>query len=514
MTILYKKRPYIEKPRIVLRPDFNHEQLQDCNAWWPFLTGGRDLTHDIISDIAATNTGGEYLDGSIEFRGGSDRWNVAEADNPLRSALGFSEHTLFIDFYSTETNALRRLVSNGRANDFEIGPNFSGVTVAGVPTNHLGFYAQGSFGWTDLGAIALGQRHRVLIRASSTQGVEAFIDGVRTFDSATNWTNSVDGTFELSSLYSGTTDCDCNVFDLRLWTTWLDDSRVEDIFRNQWAPFERKIWVPLPAAGAVSRTATITGAGTVAATGKREVSRSVTITGVGSVAATGTTSIEELRSATISGVGTVAATGKREVSRSATITGTGSVTAVGDTAEVRTATISGVGSVAASRTIERARSATSAGVGTVAATRTLERARAATITGVGSVAATGGIPGAAPAVDNSDPPITGGGRVMSQGSFPQWWENWEEPQPTEAAPPIPPSFAELIAEAAAELPMPSTPPPTPQPVIRRRRSRMRTTPAVRARGTIQRFTVGEATERLARRQRRQTALLLLMRLLD
>lgn len=71
-----------------------------------------------------------------------------------------------------------------------------------------------------------------------------------------------------------------------------------------------------------------------------------------------------------------------------------------------------------------------------------------------------GISGGAPAaVDNSDPPITGGGRVMSTGSFPEWWENWEEPQPPPAA--LPPQFSALIAEVTGTLSMPKSPAPVP-----------------------------------------------------
>ena len=270
------------KPNRPMRPNMAHPHLANCNAWWPFLGWGRGLTHDVISNIAATNTGGEWQENAAEFRGTGDRWQVAAADNPLRSALGFSEHTVFLDFYSLTTNALYRVVSNGLANDFEIAPNFSGGTVAGVATGRLGFYAQGSFGWTDVGPVTLGQRHRVLIRGSSSQGLEVFIDGTRTFDSATNWTNSVDGTLELSNLYNGTTDTDCNIFDFRFYTTWLDDAIVDDIFRNQWAPFERKIWVPVAAAAGITAEAS---PGTLTLTG--QTADAVLVTAIDSQATAG-----------------------------------------------------------------------------------------------------------------------------------------------------------------------------------------------------------------------------------
>ena len=70
----------------------------------------------------------------------------------------------------------------------------------------------------------------------------------------------------------------------------------------------------------------------------------------------------------------------------------------------------------------------------------------------------------APPVDNSDPAITGGGRVMRKGQFPEWWEEEEEPQPK----PEPEDTArEKLAEAAAVLPFPKSknkvPPPPPKP---------------------------------------------------
>ncbi len=69
-------------------------------------------------------------------------------------------------------------------------------------------------------------------------------------------------------------------------------------------------------------------------------------------------------------------------------------------------------------------------------------------------------------LNNQDPPITGGGRVLSKGGWPEWWENWEEPEPTEAPPKR--SIAELIAEVAGELDIPrqQLPQPTPAPVIK------------------------------------------------
>lgn len=63
-------------------------------------------------------------------------------------------------------------------------------------------------------------------------------------------------------------------------------------------------------------------------------------------------------------------------------------------------------------------------------------------------------------LDNSDPAITYGGRVMREGQFPEWWENWEEPQPTEP-PPNPIPLSELLAEAAGALDMPRAKAPAP-----------------------------------------------------
>lgn len=105
--------------------------------------------------------------------------------------------------------------------------------------------------------------------------------------------------------------------------------------------------------------------------------------------------------------------------------------------------------------------------------------------------------------DNSDPPITGGGRVMPEGAWPQWWEAWEEPQPTEA----PPEFTSstlLLAELAAELGMPKTAEPRQvwQAIARTRASAPAKAEAI--------------VRRVARKQskRRQLAALLLLRLLD
>lgn len=57
----------------------------------------------------------------------------------------------------------------------------------------------------------------------------------------------------------------------------------------------------------------------------------------------------------------------------------------------------------------------------------------------------------ATSADNSDPPITGGGRVLLKGQWPEWWENWEEPQPTEPHP----SLKESLAKVWAGVPLPT-----------------------------------------------------------
>lgn len=55
-----------------------------------------------------------------------------------------------------------------------------------------------------------------------------------------------------------------------------------------------------------------------------------------------------------------------------------------------------------------------------------------------------------PVLDNTDPPITGGARILNKGEFPEWWKKWEEPQPEEVPLSTRP-ISELIAEAASEL---------------------------------------------------------------
>jgi hypothetical protein len=56
--------------------------------------------------------------------------------------------------------------------------------------------------------------------------------------------------------------------------------------------------------------------------------------------------------------------------------------------------------------------------------------------------------GQEPAVPQ-DTGYKGGGRVLHKGEFPEWWKDWEEPQPEEE---IPKSAKEQLAELAAGLP--------------------------------------------------------------
>lgn len=130
-------------------------------------------------------------------------------------------------------------------------------------------------------------------------------------------------------------------------------------------------------------------------------------------------------------------------------------------------------------------------------------------------------PAPEPSLDNTDPVITGGGRVLREGEWPEWWKEWETSQPKEDPPEPKRNVAELLAEAAGALDMPA--PKAPEKPAQKPKARKSQTYsyAVEVMPTVEvnythtaNFDAQGAAEYVIRRQNRRTAALLLLKLLD
>lgn len=160
-------------------------------------------------------------------------------------------------------------------------------------------------------------------------------------------------------------------------------------------------------------TAAVTGAGSSTAAGVKLGEGAATVTGSGAAAATGAKVANGV--ASVSGAGAAVAAGVKRAAGTATTAGTGTVTATGAAvSEIPTgsAAVTGAGSTTATGTKRAAGTATVTGAGSVAATGAKRATGAATVTGGGSVTATGGVP----SVPGGAGGITGAGSVAAAGS--------------------------------------------------------------------------------------------------
>jgi hypothetical protein len=137
-------------------------------------------------------------------------------------------------------------------------------------------------------------------------------------------------------------------------------------------------------------SATLAGAGALAALAKLTLAAKATLSGAGALAAAAGLILPG--AATMSGTGSLAAAGSKILAGSAVLAGTGTLAALGRLILAASATLAGAGSLAAAGTIEGAikyGAATLSGVGSLAAAAVTVLAGAATMVGVGSLAAAG-----------------------------------------------------------------------------------------------------------------------------
>jgi hypothetical protein len=148
--------------------------------------------------------------------------------------------------------------------------------------------------------------------------------------------------------------------------------------------------VNAPASGSVEEGAgSLSGEGTLAATGAATAEASAALSGTGTLAATGASFAEA--SASISAAGTLAAVGSGISEGAAALSGAGTLAATGETITVAegAAALSGEGTLSATGAAIFAGAAAASGSADMAATGASEAASAASLSGAGSLAAVG-----------------------------------------------------------------------------------------------------------------------------
>lgn len=145
------------------------------------------------------------------------------------------------------------------------------------------------------------------------------------------------------------------------------------------------VFAPAPSESTVTKHATFTGAGVLAAQGTRTARATATFAGAGTLAVQGTRTARA--TATLAGAGSFAPQATRTVTRSATFAGGGTLAASGARTVIQTATFTGTGTLAGQATRTARATATFAGGGVLEAEGHTARARTATFAGAGSLAA-------------------------------------------------------------------------------------------------------------------------------
>ena len=179
--------------------------------------------------------------------------------------------------------------------------------------------------------------------------------------------------------------------DVRMITQWTNGAELT--VNWDWTTSRRRVGFAVEiayASGTHDGAATLTGVGTLAATGALDPPEgAATLTGVGTLAGTGERVY--LAAATVTGQGTLSAVGDATVEGAATVTGLGTLSAVGILVTVEgAATVTGLGTLSAAATTVHLAAATVTGEGTLVATGSLAPIDgAATLTGLGTLAATG-----------------------------------------------------------------------------------------------------------------------------
>jgi len=197
-----------------------------------------------VADQVGSNNGTWYgssttrydNDGMIRqsgiFNGTDDYVSITAVNNPLN---GLTSTTVSLWFNSTDSgDGLERLISNGINDDFDIGINFSGGTIAGVINNHLGWFIRNTSGtWFDVGAITAGQWTHVVVTASASE-LKVYINGANTFTQATAWTNGVDGIFNFMRRYNLDSAATVNgkIDDVRIYDRALTAAEIRQLYNQ------------------------------------------------------------------------------------------------------------------------------------------------------------------------------------------------------------------------------------------------------------------------------------------
>lgn len=150
-------------------------------------------------------TSGDVVTGQVgdalDFDGTDDALTIATASNPLAGHTDVS-FSVWLNIDAAHTGGLNRTVSCGVDDDFDLGANWSGSTLAGVANGHMGWYIRNTGGWFDIGALSARGNWDLVTVTANASGLKGYINGTQTYTSGTALTNGVDGEMVFSRRYS------------------------------------------------------------------------------------------------------------------------------------------------------------------------------------------------------------------------------------------------------------------------------------------------------------------------
>ena len=245
------RRPYTQKPPAGVRPNLRHPQLRGCVAWWPFLGNARD----VIGNSHGVITGGPTWKGSPKGRAlnfsGTDQFielGSIPSTHPLSLQTGNGFSVAFWLKHPNTGDASQRIIDKSSG-----GPANSGwsIWVSTYPRLGLGVNGDPSGPLSTGFSTNVWYHHVVTFRESTvTDAVSYYIDGAFDLSGDLNTTLPTTTTdCRIGALATGDTrDLKGELVDLRVYDRPISAVEVRDIYENTWAPFERKIYLPLSAA--------------------------------------------------------------------------------------------------------------------------------------------------------------------------------------------------------------------------------------------------------------------------
>lgn len=251
-------QPYFEKPAEFIEPNFSHPHLAGCQGWYAFQEQG--LPPDLMGVSHCASWAAEGTAPYVGTNRGLAIQGVPgnNAQGPLSpiNPKGWDEITMMVAFQlNTAFGSTERPFM--RVN------SFSGQGIALETTSNTNLRiliaTDGTTGWSGAYDVTVTQPtdgewygYACTYKSGDRKVYFGSLGSETLADTETAITGSIAGGTEDTMLLNGRHNSNqrgvnANVIDLRIYNRALSEATVCSIFRNLWAPLERRILIPVGA---------------------------------------------------------------------------------------------------------------------------------------------------------------------------------------------------------------------------------------------------------------------------